>query len=195
MRCSAFSWMQVFGFSWYRMPLSRRQKLIMAVGGALFGNNAAARQSKVILKYESLLVWSWWPLAIHMYTRTHVWVANVIDHFRPWWNSGQGRWLSTPPLRWSALTKGRIWFDDFRKGKVLRWWLHVYSGMQYWLQEGEIFEMLTSGRGCCRCCRRMTSWCTSSGRIVALALLRSVRMFMQVRWALNEKSKVWLLKD
>jgi len=32
------------------MPLSRRQKLIMAVGGALFGNNAAARQSKVILE-------------------------------------------------------------------------------------------------------------------------------------------------
>ena len=31
------------------MPLSRRQKLIMAVGGALFGNNAAVRQSKVIV--------------------------------------------------------------------------------------------------------------------------------------------------
>ena len=34
------------------MPLSRRQKLIMAVGGALFGNNAAARQSKVKLSYS-----------------------------------------------------------------------------------------------------------------------------------------------
>ena len=42
-------WMQVLD---KEMPLSRRQKLIMAVGGALFGNNAAARQSKVILEMK-----------------------------------------------------------------------------------------------------------------------------------------------
>ena len=43
-------WMQVLDKE--EMPLSRRQKLIMAVGGALFGNNAAARQSKVILEMK-----------------------------------------------------------------------------------------------------------------------------------------------
>jgi len=35
------------------MPLSRRQKLIMAVGGALFGNNAAARQSKALVEFRA----------------------------------------------------------------------------------------------------------------------------------------------
>ena len=52
----------------------------MAVGGALFGNNAAARQSKVILYMEYIIICC-----------TYVWVMNIIYLFRLWWSSGQGR--------------------------------------------------------------------------------------------------------
>ena len=68
------------------MPLSRRQKLIMAVGGALFGNNAAARQSKVILKHMNVSV-GMIGILFHM----NVWVVHVTYLFRLWLNSGQGR--------------------------------------------------------------------------------------------------------
>ena len=67
------------------MPLSRRQKLIMAVGGALFGNNAAARQSKVILKH----IWVFETMVILF--RVFVWMVHVTYLPRLWWNSEQGR--------------------------------------------------------------------------------------------------------
>ena len=108
MRCSAFSWVQVFGLadtrclfpadkSWLWLLVERFLATMQPLGRARWFQNLYLR---------------WYDGHICKYTNTicttHVWVTNVIHLFRLWWNSGQGRWLSTPPLRWSALTKGNF---------------------------------------------------------------------------------------